>query len=92
MPVEREMLMSTHQTHLHTAVDRDGAAILDTKLGRISTLNVTGAYIWQALDKGETPEAIARALARETGEPLAVIEFDVQLFLESLKQQHLSPC
>lgn len=84
--------MPTHPTHLRAVADQDGAAILDTRLGTISTLNPTGAYIWQALDKGETPEEIAKAFAHETGEPLASIEQDIQLFIETLKEQNLLPC
>jgi Coenzyme PQQ synthesis protein D (PqqD) len=75
--------------HLRTMVNADGAAILDTKRGKISTLNTTGAYVWQALERGEDVETIAVNLARETGEQLDRLKRDVLEFIDDLKKQHL---
>ena len=83
--------MSTNRTHLRTVANQDGAAILDTRLGTILTLNFTGAYVWQALGRGEAPETIAMDLSAETGEQLDSIERDVREFIEALKEQHLLP-
>jgi hypothetical protein len=76
-------------SHLHTVADPDGAAILDIERGSISTLNPTGAFVWQGLERGEAPEAIIVSLARETGEDVIAVERDVRDFIESLKNQHL---
>ncbi|HEY4380131.1 MAG TPA: PqqD family protein [Acidobacteriaceae bacterium] len=75
--------------HLHTVVDQDGAAILDIQRGLISSLNPTGAYVWQALQRGETVETVITNLARETGEERITVERDVHDFIESLREQHL---
>jgi hypothetical protein len=67
-------LMANELSHLRTMVNQDGAAILDTKLGQISTLNTTGAYVWQALERGEAMQTIVASLVRETDEEVALVE------------------
>lgn len=81
--------MRDSSTHLRTIANQDGAVILDTKRGKISTLNPTGAYVWQALERDEPVEAIIANLTRETGEDSAVVDRDVHEFLDTLKQKHL---
>jgi len=76
-------------SHLRTISNPDGAAILDTKLGKISTLNSTGAYVWGALQRGEDIGRIVVDLACETGEQVEVLERDVRDFIDTLKTQHL---
>jgi Coenzyme PQQ synthesis protein D (PqqD) len=83
------ILVASRHANLRIIVNQDGAAILDTKAGRISTLNSSGAYVWQALERGEEIEAIAEALARQTGEPIEAVKEDVVDFLEALKKQNL---
>lgn len=82
-------LMPNTDSHLRTVVNEDGAVILDTKLGTILTLNPTGAYIWQALVRGESLEAIVASLANETGEQIDLVKCDVREFIDSLKKQQL---
>lgn len=77
------------QIHLRTLVNQDGAAILDTKLGTITTLNVAGAHVWQALQRGELPSAIAAQLAQDAGEPVDQVARDIDEFIETLKRQGL---
>ena len=79
-------------SHLRIVASTDGAAILDTKAGSISTLNPTGAHVWQALERGEDLEAIATGLARETGEHIAVVRKDLEDFVDALKRQNLLSC
>lgn len=81
--------MTTGSIQLHTVVDQDGAAILDIEHGLISTLNSTGAYVWQRLERGEPIETIIVNLARETGEDRLVVARDVREFTETLKSHHL---
>lgn len=83
--------MANRDLHLRTIVNEDGAVILDTQLGTISTLNTTGAYIWQALERGDSSETIATNLAHETGEQLDLVEQDVRQFIESLRERKLLP-
>ena len=76
-------------SHLRTIVNQDGAAVLDTRLGLISTLNSTGAYVWQALKRGDSLETIVANLSGETGEQPEVVERDVREFIETLRVQQL---
>jgi hypothetical protein len=79
--------MTHDKAHLRTIVNQDGAAVLDTERGTISTLNTTGAYIWQALERGEREEEIVDQLARETGESPNAIRGDVKDLIASLRGQ-----
>jgi len=83
--------VSTTKSHLQTIADRDGAAILDVERGLITTLNHTGAYVWQGLQRGQPLETIIANLAHETGEKCLQVEQDVRGFVENLKQQRLLP-
>ena len=83
--------MANQHTHLRVIANQDGAAILDTKAGRISTLNTSGAYIWQALERSEDIETIAQVLSRDTGEQMEVVKRDVADFIDALKKQGLLP-
>lgn len=69
--------------------DQDGAAVLDIERGTITTLNPTGAFVWRHLADGESMEAIIHGLAKETGEPIAIVEPDVQRFVELLESQDM---
>jgi hypothetical protein len=84
-----EIAVAMENPYLQTVVDQDGAAILDIDRGRVSTLNPTGAFVWQRLWRGETIEAIIADLACETGEEISVIESDVREFVELLKERRL---
>lgn len=76
-------------SHLRTIVNRDGAAVLDTVHGSISTLNSTGAYVWQGFERGDSLETIVANLSRETGAAYEVVERDVRDFVETLRAQQL---
>jgi hypothetical protein len=77
--------------HLRSVVDRDGAVILDMERSAISTLNATGAYVWEGLQQGKSADEIVKDLARETGVEVGVVDRDVHDFLEELKQKNLLP-
>jgi hypothetical protein len=81
--------MGTETLHLHTVVDQDGGAILDVEQGQITTLNSTGAFVWQALQRGEAVESIVRTIIRETGEAALTVECDVRGFVQSLREKNL---
>ena len=81
--------MVNDNSHLRTIVNQDGAAVLDVKLGSIATLNSTGAYVWQGLERGESLETIVVNLSLETGEQPEVVERDVRDFVEKLRTQQL---
>ena len=81
--------MGKDSSHLRVVANTDGAVILDTRRGIISTLNPTGAYVWQALERGEAVEAIAANLARETDGEVNAREQDVREFIDVLKEKQL---
>jgi hypothetical protein len=72
-------------------VNDDGAVILDIERDSISTLNSTGAYVWQGLQRGESLESISANLARDIGEEFQLVERDVREFVQDLKQKRLLP-
>jgi ABC-type transporter Mla subunit MlaD len=84
--------MRDSSTHLRTIANQDGAVILNSAAGTITTLNSTGAFVWQALERGENQDAIVADLARETGEQVDTLERDVRKFIDALKNQHLFFC
>lgn len=84
--------MRDDRNSLRTLLTEDGAAILNTRSGQITTLNSTGAYIWQALEQGQDVPSITALLARETGEDLSVVEQGVSLFLAELHEHRLQSC
>jgi hypothetical protein len=83
--------MITSSANLRSVVDRDGAVILDMERNAISTLNLTGAYVWERLQQGKSADEIVEDLARETGAEVSVVDRDIHTFLEELKLKHLLP-
>jgi coenzyme PQQ synthesis protein D (PqqD) len=83
--------MVSPASNLKVVVNEDGAAILDIENDSISTLNPTGAYVWQELQRGESIDTVITSLARETGEEFTLVDRDVREFAEDLKQKHLLP-
>jgi len=70
-------------------VNQDGAAILNSTAGTITTLNSTGAFVWQGLQRGEDADTIAQSLARETGEAADTIRKDLLEFIGTMKRAEL---
>jgi hypothetical protein len=85
----REESAVAKDPQLRTVVDQDGAAILDVERGLISTLNPTGAYVWERLQRGETIETIILDLAHESGEEVFLVDRDVRVFIEALREKRL---
>jgi hypothetical protein len=81
--------MAQESFDLHSIVNADGAVILDTKNGTLSSLNSTGAYVWEALRRGEAVDVIVSQLSGETGEPSLTVEQDVREFINTLKEKQL---
>jgi hypothetical protein len=82
--------LATISQELRSIVDADGAVILDIKHDSLSTLNSTGAYVWNRLLQGRSTSEIVRELADETLTDLAIVERDVQGFLDQLKSRRLT--
>ena len=75
--------------NLRSIVDHDGAVILDIPNNAMSTLNSTGAYIWQRLQRGLLLNEIVSELARETGADEDLVAADVDEFMTQLKSTRL---
>jgi|GEM_PF-933754 len=82
--------MKDSSTHLRTIANQDGAVILNSAAGTITTLNSTGAFVWQGLERGEDVDTIAQNLAHETGEEVTAIRYDLLEFIGSMKKAKLS--
>jgi hypothetical protein len=85
------MAMVSQAPNLKAIVNEDGAVILDIEHDLMSTLNPTGAYVWQGLQRGETIDTIIANLSRDTGEDSLLVEPDVREFVAELQQKHLMP-
>ena len=83
--------MTVANSKLQSVVDQDGAVILDIERGLITTLNATGGFVWQRLQRGEPLGVIIANLTLETGAELHEVERDVRGFVEDLKQKDLLP-
>ena len=81
--------MSSSSTHLRSVVDQDGAVILDMERNAMSTLNPTGGYVWDGLQRGKPVDDIISDLARETGTDVVIVDRDVRDFIEELRSKHL---
>jgi Coenzyme PQQ synthesis protein D (PqqD) len=81
--------MATPRPHLRSAVDHDGAVILDIERDAMLTINSTGSYVWERLQRGKQIEEIIHELASETGADPVTVDRDVHAFLNELKSKHL---
>jgi len=81
--------MITVTPKIRSIVDHDGAVILDASRNTMTTLDSTGGYIWERLQRGLQLDAIIAELARDTGADKLVIARDVEEFMEQLKSKHL---
>ena len=81
------MIMVTRP--VRSIVDHDGAVLLDISHNSMITLDSTGAYIWQRLERGLQIDAIVAELARDTGADEGVIAKDVAVFMEQLESKRL---
>ena len=83
--------MDKSLSHLRSTGNQDGAAVLDTREGTMTTLNPTGAFIWQAFERGETEDTIVARLAAETGASADIVARDVRDFVAALREQNIFP-
>jgi hypothetical protein len=75
--------------HVRSIVDHDGAVILDMPRNAMTTVDSTGGYIWERLQRGLQVDAIVAELSRDTGADELMVARDVEEFMEQLKSRHL---
>jgi hypothetical protein len=83
--------MLTAPPHLRSVVNQDGAAILDITHNQITTLNSTGGFVWDRLQRGWTVEQAIEDLAIESDTDPAFVEGGVRTFVQQLKSHDLLP-
>jgi hypothetical protein len=83
--------MDKSLSHLRSTGNQDGAAVLDIRRGTMTTLNPTGAFIWQGLERGETEDTIVSWLVVETGASVDMVARDVRDFVAALREQNIFP-
>jgi hypothetical protein len=81
--------MVTTPAHLRSIVDHDGAVILDKSRNAMTTLDASGAYVWERLRRGLQVDAVIAELTHDTGADESVVTKDVLEFMEQLKSRHL---
>jgi hypothetical protein len=82
-----EVISISHD--LKCVISEHGAAILNASSNQIFTLNQTGAFVWERIQKGATVDEIAAELMELTGAEKAVVEPGVRVFLLSLEFERL---
>lgn len=83
--------MSGENQRLRSVFDSDGGAVLDINRGTITTLNATGAFVFQEVGRGRTEDEIIAALAERTGESIQTVADDTREFLAMLSSRKLIP-
>jgi hypothetical protein len=68
---------------------QDGAIVLDIRQGQMFNLNFVGSRILTLLKEGSAQAEIIAEIIREFGVSRDRAENDVQVFLETLKTNHL---
>ncbi len=58
----------------------------ELNLGKMFTLNETGAFIWKSLEKGLTQSEIAKKLSEEYNVDTKTAEKDVESFICKMKE------
>ena len=81
--------MTDPSNNLRTVINPDGAAILDIPRNQITTLNATGAFIWDKLQHGLAIDQVIRELAAASSTDPMIVETDVHSFLEQLRSKQL---
>ena len=66
-----------------------GGVILNVESGDYYELNTTGRFLWEQVQSGSDPDALAVALADQYGIDQASAEADVETFLGDLRKRHL---
>jgi hypothetical protein len=83
--------MSRADYLVRSVITPDGAVLLDVQRGTITTLNPTGALVWQELRRGQGLDKIVLGLSQLTGQDQFTIEQDVRDFIDVLKHHNLLP-
>jgi hypothetical protein len=85
--------MSTQKLTVSSSVEMilndDGGMLMDTHRGILFSLNPTGSEIWRLLSGGADRESLIDSLASTTQMAPAVLNEDVDSFLNDLAQHHL---
>lgn len=74
---------------VRTTYGQDGAVVLDIHQGRILRLNVTGSFIFECLQRGETELQIADGISRRFSIPRERAQADIGGFLKSMEHEGL---
>lgn len=77
------------ESQLRTVVNPDGAAILDIPRNQITTLNSTGGFVWERLQRGFSIEQVIQDLSVEANADPTIVERDVNAFLAQLRSKQL---
>jgi hypothetical protein len=81
--------MITVSPNVRSIIDHDGGVLLDIFHNTMVTLDATGAYIWQRLERGLQMDAIAAELVRDTGADAVSVAQDVDIFIQQLNSNRL---
>jgi len=76
---------------VRSASTADGKILLDTRDGRMFSVNVTGSKILELLEQGLDEQGIAERISDDCAGNLAAIRTDVHEFIEALQKHRIVP-
>lgn len=69
--------------------DRDGSVVFDIRNGKYYSFNGVASRIWDALQGGQSPDAIAQKLSTELSVSYERVESDMQRFIADAREKKL---
>lgn len=81
--------LKPHPSVVFTRLDENQAALLHLETKQYFSLNETGVLIWQHLERGSNPEAIANDLVARYVVELDAAHTRVEAFLDELTREGL---
>jgi hypothetical protein len=77
------------RANIKSAINRDGAVLLDIDRGQMLSCNPMGAHIWQLIEIGTPQAEIVAAIVKECGVATEIAARDVDEFLTVLRNHEL---
>jgi hypothetical protein len=74
---------------VRSASTADGKILLDTRDGRIFSLNIIGSKILELLEQGLNEQRIAERISSDCAGNIATIRTDVHEFIEALQKHRI---
>jgi hypothetical protein len=75
--------------HVRSFGDQDGGVLLDSSRDAITTIDATGAFVWERLKAGKSVDQVISELSIETHMDREIVRRDVENFVRDLQSRDL---